>query len=245
MTGTELLVVFMAVSAGAMVKGITGIGLPLTAVPIMSLVLGVEDAVVVIAVPNLGSNAALVYTHRSVRHESEGLATFVVVGGLTAVGGAWLLTSVDERWLLLALAFVVSIFLAWRLASADPTWSPAVRRIGRVPVAALAGLGQGAIGISGPVVAPWFQGHGFRREVFVFSNSFVFLATGIAQIVGLLANDVWTSARLGGAIVAAVAVAVVQPVGAKVGRGLDQRGFERAVTAVLLVAAVSLVVRAL
>lgn len=232
-------------SLGSLVKGITGIGLPLTAVPIMSLVIGVEDAVVSIALPNLGSNVALCWTNRTARSEVEGLSTFVLVGGATAVGGAWLLTSVSERWLLLGLATVVSTFLAWRFASADPRWSPGVKRRARVPVAALAGLGQGSIGISGPVVAPWYQGHGYRREAFMYANSFVFFTTGVAQILGLTVNGAWTSDRWSGVIAASVAVALVQPLGVRVGKRLDQGGFERAVTLVLGVAVVSLVVRAL
>ena len=245
MSGADLLVVFGAVALGSMVKGITGIGLPLTAVPIMSLVIGVEDAVVVIALPNLASNVALCATNREARSEVEGLWTFVIVGGVTAIGGAWLLTSVDERWLMLALALVVSAFLGWRLASADPRWSPQVRRGARVPVAAAAGLGQGAIGISGPIVAPWYQGHGYRREAFVYANSFVFMATGVAQIIGLTANDAWTDDRWSGIAVATLSVASIQPLGVRVGRRLDQRGFKRAVTLVLCAAVVSLVVRAL
>ena len=245
MSAFELLVIFAAVSAGAMVKGVTGIGLPLTAVPIMSLVIGIEDAVVAIALPNLISNLAILFATRQVRAESSGLGTFVVAGGLSAVGGTWLLTSLPERWLLLALALVVSLFLVWRLVSSEPSWSAAVRRRARIPVAALAGLAQGSIGISGPIVAPWFQGHGLRRELFMYSTSFVFLVTGLAQIIGLTATGAWTAARFRGAVAAGLAVTVVQPVGVRVGKRLDQRGFEAAVTMVLCVAVVSLLMRAL
>jgi len=241
----DFAIVFLAVAAGSTVKGVRGVGLPLTAVPLMSLAIGVENAVVAIALPNLGSNAAILVGTRSSKIEIEGLRTFIVVGGATAVGGAWILTAVPERWLLLALAAVVSTFLVWRFVAVDPHWSPRVRKRGRVPVAAATGLAQGSIGISGPIVAPWFQGHGLSRDAFMYANSYVFLVTGVAQITGLTISGAWTGDRLIGALVASVAIAIVQPVAFRLGRRLDQSAFDLAVTAVLCVAVVSLVVRAI
>ena len=244
MTGADLLVVFLAVGVGATVKGVTGIGLPLTAVPLMTLAIGAEDAVVSMAVPNLVSNVGILVGTRSSRGEARGLARFVVVGMAAAVGGAWILTSVPERWLMWALAAIVLCFLVWRLRARDPYWNPAVRRRGWAPVAALAGVAQGSIGISGPIVAPWLQGHGYRRETFMFATAFVFLMTGIAQVIGLSLAGVWNTDRVAGAAVAGAAVALWQPLAFRYGRRLDQQGFERMVTAVLWVAAISLVVRA-
>ena len=48
MSGTELAVVLGAVVIGAIAKAITGMGLPLIAIPIASLFVDVNDAIVVI-----------------------------------------------------------------------------------------------------------------------------------------------------------------------------------------------------
>jgi len=244
-SAADFVIVFLAVAVGSTVKGVTGVGLPLTAVPLMSLAIGVENAVVAIAIPNLGSNAAILAGTRESKTEIEGLSTFIIVGCATAIGGAWILTSVPERWLLLALASVVTAFLVWRFVAVDPHWTPRVRRCGRIPVAAATGLAQGSIGISGPIVAPWFQGHGLSRDAFMYANSYVFLITGVAQIIGLTVNGVWTSDRVVGAAVASVAISIVQPIAFRMGRRLDQKAFDLAVTAVLCIAVVSLVVRAI
>ena len=55
---TELAVVFLAIGAGAFIKGLTGTGFPLVAVPVMAVFLGVEHAVIVLQIPNLVSNGA-------------------------------------------------------------------------------------------------------------------------------------------------------------------------------------------
>ncbi|MDG2114653.1 MAG: sulfite exporter TauE/SafE family protein [Actinomycetota bacterium] len=244
MSATDLMAIFLAVSVGSTVKGVTGIGLPLTAVPLMSLVIGVEDAVVSMAIPNVGSNLVIMWSTREVRHETPGLGAFVVVGGVTAIGGAWLLSWVPERGLLLALAAMVIAFLVWRVVSIEPHWSPTVQLRGRVPVAAATGLCQGSIGISGPIVAPWFQGHGLGREVFMYANSFVFLVTGVAQVIGLTASEAWAIDRAWGTLAAVASVAIVLPSAVRLGRRLAQKRFEQAVTVVLCIAVVSLIVRA-
>jgi uncharacterized membrane protein YfcA len=53
MNGTDLAVVAVAVLVGAMVKSITGMGLPLVAIPIMTMFMPTETAVAVLAMPNV------------------------------------------------------------------------------------------------------------------------------------------------------------------------------------------------
>ncbi len=59
MSGTELAIVLVAVVIGAIAKAVTGMGLPLIAIPIASLFVDVNDAIVVIAFPNVLANAYL------------------------------------------------------------------------------------------------------------------------------------------------------------------------------------------
>ena len=65
MNGTELAVVLAAVVIGAIAKAITGMGLPLIAIPIASLFVDVNDAIVVIALPNVLANAYLAGRERT------------------------------------------------------------------------------------------------------------------------------------------------------------------------------------
>ena len=48
MTAGQLGLILLASAIGATVKSVTGLGYPLIAVPIVSLALGVEDAVVIV-----------------------------------------------------------------------------------------------------------------------------------------------------------------------------------------------------
>jgi hypothetical protein len=50
----------VAISFGALIKGMTGLGLPLFAVPAIAMMTSVEEAVVLMIIPGLGSNLWLV-----------------------------------------------------------------------------------------------------------------------------------------------------------------------------------------
>ena len=167
----ELLIVALAVVLGSLVKGTTGLGLPLTAVPVIAFFVGVQDAIVIMAVPTAVSNAMLVREHRRELRSADGLMLFAGLGSIGAIAGAWLLPRINDRLLLLLLALVLTSFLIWKFAAAEPRWSPNVQKWGKVPVAFTCGVAQGATGISGPLVAAWCQGLGVSRERFVVSRA--------------------------------------------------------------------------
>lgn len=244
MTSTQLLVVVLASLVGATVKSVTGLGYPLLAVPLVALVLGVEDAVVLIALPNLGANLYLCWETREVRSEARDLPVLVGFGIVGAVIGTIALVNLPEEPLLIVLAlaiavFVVNFFRRPELAIPQRTatrWSPAVGSV--------IGLLQGAIGVSGPIAASWVHAYRLPPRVFVHSITFIFAVTGAAQIVVLVARGEFTADRLVAAAAASVPVAIVTPLGARVRDRLAGPAFERVVLAVLLVSAAALVLDA-
>ena len=53
MTATQLVIVLVAVIIGSVAKAVTGMGLPVIAIPIAALFVDIDTAVVVIAFPNV------------------------------------------------------------------------------------------------------------------------------------------------------------------------------------------------
>lgn len=245
MTATQLLVVLGASFLGALVKAVTGMGYPLIAVPLISLVLGVEDAVVLVALPNLAANAYLHDESRDARGETRDLATMIGFGVLGTIVGTVVLVRLDEEPLLLALAAMVLVFVVVFLRKPDLTLSARTTRRGAPIVGTVAGLAQGAVGISGPVVATWIHGYRLSPRAFVNSVTLIFGVTGLAQIVVLLFQGGFTGDRLIAALVAGVAVVVATAVGLRLRRRLAGHAFERIVLGVLVVSAVALAVEAI
>lgn len=241
MTGTTFAVIVLASGAGALVKGVTGMGYPVLAVPLIALVADMETAVVVVALPNLAANAYLCWHARDHRHEARTLGRLVGWGTVGAVIGTLALVHLPDAPLRIALAAVILGFVAQFVRrphlhigeAAGRRWSPAVGTV--------AGLMQGAVGVSGPVVATWMHGYRLSRDAFVFAVTVVFGVTGAVQIVVLAVQGRFDADLLLQASVASVAVAVMIPVGIRLRRELDVEAFQKAVLAVLAVSAVFLV----
>ncbi|MEX0768989.1 MAG: sulfite exporter TauE/SafE family protein, partial [Microthrixaceae bacterium] len=237
MTSTQLLVVFLASALGALVKSVTGLGYPVLAVPVISLVLGIESAVVIVAIPNLASNIFLCWESRDARDQTRDLGRLCGFGVLGAVIGTIALVRLPEEPMLILLAlsifgFIFQFFRKPELAlSAEVTrrWSPAV--------GLLAGAMQGAIGVSGPIVATWTHIYQLSIRAYIHSITLIFGVTGAVQLLILLLNGQMSSARVLGAVVASLAVAVVTPIGLRLRGRLAGDAFQKLVLITLLVSA--------
>lgn len=243
----ELALVVLAVTAGALVKSVTGLGLPLLAVPVLAQVVGVREAVVIMAPPTLLSNVWMVLGHRAALGDVPNLARIAGAAVLGGVGGAWLLDRADERALALVLgsvvlAYAVRLLLAREGAARLPA---RVARVTAVPLGLLAGGLQGATGISGPVVSVYLHAQRLPRAVFVAGVSALFGVSGLAQTATLLTVGAFTPPSLARAALACALVAITMAVGTRLARRLSQRFFECLVIVVLLASGVRLLVDAL
>jgi hypothetical protein len=245
LTSTQLLVVVLASMAGATVKSVTGLGYPVLAVPIIALVLGIEDAVVLVALPNLGANLYLCWESRDARHETRDLPSLVGFGIVGAVVGTVALVRLPAEPLLIALALTIVVFIVNFVRRPDVAIDPRTATRWSPAVGTVVGLLQGSIGVSGPVVATWIHGYRLAPRVFVHTVTVIFGVTGAVQIVVLAVQGQFTTDRLLLAAAAAVPVAIVTPLGVRLRDRLAGPAFDRAVLGVLLVSALSLVVDAL
>jgi uncharacterized membrane protein YfcA len=244
-TGGQLLVVVLASLAGATVKSVTGMGYPVLAVPLITLVLGVEDAVVIVALPNLAANVYLCWESRDARAQTRDLPLLVGFGIVGAVVGTIALVRLPEQPLLLVLALAIGVFVVNFFRRPDLAIDPRTATRWSPVVGSIVGVLQGAIGVSGPVVATWVHAYRLPPRVFVHTVTFIFGVTGAVQIVVLVLQGQFSAARLLAAAAAAVPVAIATPLGIRLRDRLAGPTFERVVLAVLLVSAVSLVVEAL
>lgn len=219
----------VALAAGAVVKGATGMGLPLVALPVLTTFFGLQHAVALMTVPILYTNLFQVWRFRETAREPRlGFLPLFLVGGAAGVAiGTWALTSLPERALVLALGVILLLYVVLRLAA--PHWvigPETARRIG--PAAGLgAGILQGATGISAPIGATFIHAMSLGREALVFSMSAMFLLFALAQMASL-----WTAGVLGGAalldgVLALIPTLIFMPVGQVLAARLSRRAFDR------------------
>ena len=124
MTPFDLLVVALVSLTGSFVKSVTGMGYPLIAIPVLTLIVGVEAAVVVIAIPNAVLNALLAWGVRDRFAETRDLPRTTLAALLGGVFGTFVLIEAPEAPLLIALAAMVGVFVIQRRLSPEFAWRP-------------------------------------------------------------------------------------------------------------------------
>ena len=245
MSTGELAIIVVASLVGSLVKSVTGMGYPLIAIPIVSLFISVEDAVVVIAVPNTAANLLLNVHARAAARETRDLPVLAATAVVGAIVGTLVLVRGPDEPLLLALAATIVVYVVQFVRSPSLTIDPATSRRWSPVAGSAAGFMQGAVGVSGPVVAMWFHGYRLGKDAFVFSVTLLFLVSGAAQALLLLATGEFDRDRSVAAALAMVATLAMIPVGTRLRGRLDIATFERLVLALLVVSAVALVARSL
>lgn len=243
MSGFEIFIIVCAIGAGSFVKAVTGMGLPIIAIPIMALFVDVETAVVVMALPGTLSNGILASRERSHYSETRQLLPMMAFGIIGAVLGTILLRVLPDRVLLFGLAGAVIAYLAKSVANPEFRINEATSRRWTPVVGTVAGLFQGAVGISGPIVATWFYSFRLPRNAHILSLTSMFLLTGLTQLLvfavdGRLREQGWP------VLLAVIPMMLMLPLGARVRDQLTGAWFDRLVKATLALSAATLIFRA-
>ena len=241
MEAGQIAIVLLAVAAGFFAKGVTGIGGPLIAIPVLAAFQGVEFAVAVIAIPTLIATVWQVWQNRvAAGSVKRYLIPMLIAGAVGVFIGVWFLVSVDDRWLSLTLALVVIAYIVWYLA--NPQFELSERTAQRLasPVGLVAGSIHGATGISSPVVGTYTHSLNLPRTGFVFAVNVPFLVLGAVLIVSLAAVDAYDSERIAVGFIAIIPAAIALRIGEWLGERLSQQAFQIVVLVVLAAAAVRL-----
>ena len=237
------LLMLLALGAGAVVKGATGMGLPLVALPVLTAVFGLQHAVGLMTIPLIVTNAWQVWRFRA-EAETPRMAFmpwFLVGGALGIMLGTWALTSLPERLLVLGLGVILLAYVGLRLVT--PHWSlnlAMAKRFGP-----LAGLGggtlQGATGISAPIGVTFIHAMGLERAAHVYAVSAMFLLFSVVQLPALFVAGVMQPLWLLQGLLALVPILIFMPIGQWASGKLSRTAFDRMILVFLGVIGVKMV----
>lgn len=236
-----VVIIFAAMALGSFAKGLTGIGLPLIGIPVLAAFLGVQHAVVVMTLPVFVSNVWIVWAYREHAGSIPNLPVALIAGALGAVIGTYVLASLDDR----VLTYILVVWLAAYLANL--AFNPEFRLEGRAArraspvIATLAGICQGAVGMSGPVVATWVHAYRLTKEAYVFAVSVMFLAISFSHIAGVAVAGLMDRERLVQGLVAVAPVVIFVPLGMRMTRLIGQKLFDRLIVALVVVMEIKLI----
>jgi len=209
------------------VKGTTAMGFPLIATPMVALLVDIKTTYALLVLPNI-----LMDTLQIARGQLPWLLWRRLLSLLaaTVVGvflGTRILISVSERFIHLALAvmilvFLLSVYLDLRIA-VPPRWEgslgPAVGFAGGV----LAGITN----VIGPLTALYILALGFEKREFVKAVASIFFVTKVSQLIAISRWGLYTVQILWWSIGLSAVALVAFWVGLRVQDRVPQETFRR------------------
>jgi uncharacterized membrane protein YfcA len=233
----------IAVFFAALVNGAVGFGFALVAVVALALFLDPRTVVVVISIVTPAVSMSQVWHHRGQRGVLGRLWPLIVAATVGCVLGTQLLVILPAWSLSIAMgvfALTYGLSAMWR---GRPTVAASVeRRLGPF-VGVLAGTLNGAVGASGPILAPYLHAIGLHARAFAFGISMVFAVMSVVRIVSLAALGAYTLATVTLSALIVVPAVIGQRVGFFVQPRVDRRRFETAVLILVVLSGINLVVK--
>jgi uncharacterized membrane protein YfcA len=206
---SKLLVAIAGVLLGGFMKGLSGMGFPVVATPILATLYDLPTAIAVTIPATLLSDFPMLYRFRSEWREARRIVPLVIPAVVGIVVGTRILVSVDPARLRLLLGVLVLTFVAVAAFGLAPRLDDRTTRRAAPFVGAAAGVLQGSAGQSGPIVAIYFYQAELRRSAFLFVINAFFLVVDSAQLVSLVSYGFYTPERW---LQAAGAVCLAGPV---------------------------------
>ena len=237
----EILVIALCLAAGGVLKGATGAGAPVLAVPALAAFFDVRFAVIVMLLPNLLTNSWQLWRFRD-QLPGRGLMLPLLGGGVVGILlGTWALTSLPSDALSLVVAFAVLAYVTLRVAR--PHWGLSMEQGSRLafPAGIVAGVLQGSAGISAPVSITFLNALRMGRERFIAAISSLFAMFTVIQIPAIAFSGMLEPVHLLYGTLALAAVSAGMPAGAAIARRVSAQTLDRVILGLLCLIAVKLV----
>ncbi|WFE71955.1 sulfite exporter TauE/SafE family protein [Halomonas sp. M1] len=233
-----MIIALLTLLAAGVIKGAIGSGVPVIVIPVLTMLYDVKLAIAVLVAPNLFSNALQVWQYRRHLLPLRFLAAFSIAGGLGIIIGTWGLVVLSPTLLSLGVAGAIVMYLAIKLARRKMVMPFSLAKRIVLPVGLLAGVLQGAAGMSAPASVTFLNAMRLERQVFIGSISVFFVAITCVQIPALLSAGILTLERSVYSLAALLVILVAMPLGAKLGKRLPHHLFDNLI--MLLLAGIAL-----
>jgi uncharacterized membrane protein YfcA len=235
------IIILVTIAMGATLKGITGLGLPMFAIPALAMFVPVEVAVIVMALPSLIANSWLIIVHRQHLPMMRAHRPFLILGFFGALAGTWFLAIVNDSVLRILLATWLGIYLIHLFVgkARSDLFSGGAGLAG--PLGFAAGTLQGSTGISAPVIAPYYHAHGLTLSAYAFAVAFTFALLSAGQLSVMTTVDLITPALLGYSLLATLTTMLFMPVGVRLARNLSRERFEQILPVLFVLIEVKLI----
>lgn len=228
---------------GGFVKGALGVGLPLVAVPLLSLGMPPQAAIAWLVVPVLASNAWQALEGGAVRPTLRRFSGLLVAQAIATIATVRWTLSLDARQLnaMVALAVLLAVVLM--------VWQPRLDISSRrenaygAGVGLLSGMLGGVSSLTGPVIITYLVALRLERDVFVRSVSVIYLLGALPLYGAMVAAGHIGWRELALSALGLLPMAAGLMVGKALRQRIDDRWFRRVLLTFLVVLAVLLLLK--
>lgn len=226
---------FIALLCGGLIKGALGVGTPLLTVPLMALVLPAQTAVAIMAIPVVVANLWQVSQAKNFTTVvSRFWPAFLAVLIGTYIGVA-ILSTIDERALLLLVGIVVIGFTVLQASSYNVNLSSAMEKSAGVAFGLSSGVIGGVSSMFGPMLILYLVSlRNLDKNQFVGAISFLYVAAVVPWALILYVFGILDMRMFILSLTATIPVAVGLIIGQKLRQRISEKRFHRLVLLILL-----------
>ena len=233
----------LAFAVAGLVKGISGIGYSTTALPILTLGVGIETAMPLVLLPSIASNLMVMVTAGHFRSSLSRFWPLYVAMLPGLILGLSTLSRVDKSIAEVALGAVILGYTAYALARPETMLPAHLHKLFMVPAGFLNGLVNGLTGSQIMPMIPYMMSLKLQPNEFVQSTNIGFTLASLVMLAGLTSIGYLDWSIVFISLAGLVPAFACVKVGTAVRSRLQAHAFRIIVLMVLAVLAISLLAR--
>jgi uncharacterized protein len=238
------LLVALAVTVAAFVKGAIGFGFPTLGTPLLALIVDVKTAFLLLIVPNIVMDGIQFVRAGAPRATMRRMAPLVACGAVGTILGTHLLASLSSRTVMRILGGCIVTFVVLNVTRLSPRlparWEPWAS-----PVAGfVAGVVGGITNVPGTPLVLYFYALELPKREFVSAVAFCFVLYKLVQLAAVTWYGLMSGPVLAWSLLLTVVALAAFALGLRVQDRMAPRTFNRVVLVFLGGLGVWLVIRA-
>jgi uncharacterized membrane protein YfcA len=243
MGSLDLLILVVGLGVAGFAKGVTGMGLPLVATPLLAGVFGPRAAVVIVTIPIFAANSILLLQGWKRLDVLRSIVPIIVASAIGTVIGVNLLALLDQWTFAILISLIVVVFLVRgdRLIGEDPGTRRA--RILGPTVGFVGGLLQGTTSIASPLIGSFFHARKMDRHEYVIVLAAIFELNAVIQLIGYALLGLYTGDIVAIGLVGLVPTLLLLMAGIYFRARLDQTRFRQLIVVLLVLSVANLLWR--
>jgi len=235
----------VALLFAAFVKGTSGMGFPLIATPMVTLLLDIRVAITILIIPNIVMDITQIFRGGFPYAAFRRFGWFFLLTVIGVFVGTKVLVTLPLWALNLGLGVMVLVFVVSSWLRCEFTISPRLEKILNPPAGFISGFINGLTNAAGPVLAIYLYNLKLEKREFIKSIATMFMVTKLSQLAAVSTWNLFNRSTLALSLVVTLFILLGFYAGLKTQDRINKETFSRWLLLLLFIVGVTLILRAL